>query len=123
MVETAPQSLTESAHMVCLPQAACGQFHMSFWNRKPSWFQVPSPALDSQLGCCGIDANEAVAGTSRAVAAASRVKARFSIGLPLRSDAWRRPRSDMRHRWARYSSEADGGAAGRQGGRHLSWLL
>src|ERR1700677_1987754 len=81
MVETAPQSLTESAHMVCLPQAACGQFHMSFWNRKPSWFQVPSPALDSQLGCCGIDANEAVAGTSRAVAAASRVKARFSIGL------------------------------------------
>src|SRR5215467_7594740 len=105
MVETAPQSLGELAHMVCLPQAARGQFHISFSKIKPSWFHLAMRALDSNLGLAGMDANAAVISISTAAVTASRVRARFSnrITFPLGCPA-EGPRSDPRYRPTRYRS-------------------
>src|SRR6202035_5863818 len=85
MFASAPQLLGPSAHIVWLPQAACGQLHMSFWNMKLLLCQVASLALDLNFGCAGIAANAAVADIASAtMAAASSTRVRFSICIAFR---------------------------------------
>src|SRR5215510_11770561 len=103
MLDTAPQLLAELAHIVCLWQAACGQFHMSFWRRYPLMFRMPLRALDCHSGFAGTAANAAVADVSRAAVTIISLNKCFSIGdclsgrsgLRLRSDVWPRGRAEI----------------------------